>query len=204
MTQAGRASRLKEARLFVAGPPTLILDRFEESLKRAGSFCIVRGRWSLAASPGSTTPTDGSDVPNDSAARNAVAGARSPGPGTIPAGGAQLALVPVQADPGRLRAWLTWVPGPDPTYDPVQVAVDAFALGERDGSRANQMEIERRERAPDTDSAWVTQASNIRHALRSTGLPDDEVDARLALLRARWNRTRRAADTVTEDEPPSV
>ena len=56
-------------------------------------------------------------------------------------------MVPVQADPGMVRAWLTWVPGSNPTQDPVQLAVDAFALGERDGCRANKVAIERREGA---------------------------------------------------------
>ena len=204
MTRPGRASPLREARLFVSGPPSAILDRFEAALRRAGSFCIVRGPWSIAASPDLITSTDRSASPTEIWVRDVVAGARSPGPGTIPVGGAQLALVPVQADPGMVRAWLTWVPGSNPTQDPVQVAVDAFALGERDGSRANKVAIERREGARDPEAAWVSQASNIRHALRSTGLPDEEVDARVAFLRGRWIETRRSAGAITEDEPPSV
>lgn len=204
MTQPGRAARLREARLLVSGPPGAVLDRFEAALLRAGSFHVVRGPWSIAASPDSTSCAVGAIAPESLSSGRAVVGARSPGPGTIPVGGAQLALVPVQADPSTFRAWLTWVPETAAAHDPIAVAIDAFALGERDGSRANQVAIEQREHARDAEAAWAAQASNIRHALQQTGVPDEEVEARIASLHARWIQTRRGAEAVTEDEPPSV
>jgi hypothetical protein len=204
VSEARRASRIREVRLYVSGPPGAVLDRFEAALERAGLFSVVRGDWSIAASPVPSTVDDTVQLVAVGAMRPAVAGGRSPGPGTIPSGGAQLAVVPVQADPTTLRAWVTWVPGESRAPGPVQSAVDLFVSGERESSRATQRALEARERASDAEASWVVQASNIRRALMTTGVPESAIKKRLETLRARWVSTRNGAKSVEEDEPPTI
>ena len=204
MSDPGRTARVSEVRLFLSGPPGAALDRFEAALERAGSFVLTRGPWSLAAAP-RTPSAGGTEAPaSGETSDRAIAGGHSPGPGTVPIGGAQLALVPVQVDPSVLRAWLTWVPVPGVASDPIQVAVDAFNESERDASRVRQSAIEARERTRDVESAWLEQAANIRRALETSGMPTEVISGRLEAMRLRWLRTHRGATAVTEDEPPPV
>jgi hypothetical protein len=187
-------------RLFVSGPPSAVLDRFEAALGRVGLFVFVRGPWSVAATPKNSQNGER----NVGEGRPAVIGVRSPGPGTVPTGGAQLAVIPIQADPSTLRAWLTWVPGAGSPNDPVDVAVEAFSHGEREASRTCQRQVETLEREASYAVQWGTQATNIRAALLSSGVAAEAVEARLDSMRARWAGSLRRAASVEEDDPPAV
>lgn len=200
MSQARRTPRLREVRLFVSGPPGAVLDRFEQALLRAGSFDVARGPWSIAAAP-TVSPSASLLVVSPALP---VVGNHSPGPGTLSAGGAHLALVPVQVFPTCLRAWLTWVPREFPPDDPIDTAVEAFTQSAAEASRTLQRNVEALERARDDEAAWQSQASNIREALTSTGVAPDDVEARVEVLRTRWARTHRRAALTNEDEPPAV
>ena len=204
MSGSGRPARVSEVRLFLSGPPGAVLDRFEAALERAGPFVLTRGPWSLAAAAQAPNASGVASPARGITPVRVIAGGHSPGPGVVPTGGAQLALVPVQSDPAVLRAWLTWVPDPSAAPDPIQAAVDAFIEAERDASRDRQRVIEARELAQDVEATWRNQAENIRRALESTGAPAEVIAARLEATRLRWLRTRRGAGSGEEIEPPTV
>lgn len=196
------AYRVREVLIFFVGPAESVLVRFEAHLRRADVDSFARTPWSLAVA----SPDHATRVPR------VMLGSHSPGPGTMPLGGAQLALVPVQALPETLRGWLTWVEG-DELPSAVEGAVRAFIDDERDTSREVHSRISVAESrvnvglpadAPTGATAWETHAANILAALRATGVADSDATARLAEAKRRWERTQRRAAHAVEEEPPTA
>jgi hypothetical protein len=197
-------TRLQEAVLFLAGPAPDALDQFEVILRGAGLLVTHRSEWSVAFACADRTPDMA--VPPSS-----VAGSHSPGPGTLPPGTGQIALVPVQVAPGILRGWLTYSPpvpsDPDGNGVPDQGldAPDIFGAivnPVRAVSRHLQSIVATAEKASAAEAEWQSRASNVRKALVTTGLPSDVIEARLQQLEKRWRDTHQRAGAVIEDEPP--
>ena len=197
-------TRLQEAVLFLAGPAPDALDQFEVILRGAGLLVTHRSEWSVAFACADWTP----DMASPS---SPVAGSHSPGPGTLPPGTGQIALVPVQVAPGILRGWLTYSP-PVPS-DPDGTGVPDQGLDARDifgaivnpvraVSRHLQSIVATAEKASAAEAEWQSRASNVRKALVTTGLPSDVIEARLQQLEKRWRDTHQRAGAVIEDEPP--
>ncbi len=198
--------RVREVRLYFHGPPSAVLDRFEEVLARAGPFVFARTPWSLAAAPrvhAETLAKPNEDRPARGIPRDglAIAGSQSPGPGTLGVGGAQLALVPVQGSPAHVRAWLSWVPDTGTGESLIDAAIGEFLDKERDGSRAVQVEVDAAERGGG-EATWAAQMANLHRALVVSGVATGDIEARLSAMRARWLAARRGADAADEVEPP--
>jgi len=197
-------TRLQEAVLFLAGPAPDALDQIEVILRGAGLLVTHRSEWSVAFACADRTP----DMASPS---SPVAGSHSPGPGTLPPGTGQFALVPVQVAPGILRGWLTYSPpvpsDPDGNGVPDQGldAPDIFGAivnPVRAVSRHLQSIVATAEKASAAEAEWQSRASNVRKALVTTGLPTDVIEARLQQLEKRWRDTHQRAGAVIEDEPP--
>ena len=190
--------------LFLAGPAPDALDQFEVILRGAGLLVTHRSEWSVAFACADRTP----DMASPS---SPVAGSHSPGPGTLPPGTGQIALVPVQVAPGILRGWLTYSPpvpsDPDGNGVPDQGldAPDIFGAivnPVRAVSRHLQSIVATAEKASAAEAERQSRASNVRKALVTTGLPTDVIEARLQQLEKRWRDTHQRAGAVIEDEPP--
>lgn len=197
-------TRLREAVLFLAGPAPDALDQIEVILRGAGLLVTHRSEWSVAFACADRTPDRASPS-------SPVAGSHSPGPGTLPPGTGQIALVPVQVAPGILRGWLTYSPpvpsDPDGNGVPDQGldAPDIFGAivnPVRAVSRHLQFIVATAEKASAAEAEWQSRASNVRKALVTTGLPTDVIEARLQQLEKRWRDTHQRAGAVIEDEPP--
>ena len=190
--------------LFLAGPAPDTLDQFEAILRGAGLLVTHRSEWSVAFACADRSL----DMADPS---SPVAGSHSPGPGTLPAGTGQIALVPVQVAPGILRGWLTYSPPvpsdpdgngvPDQGLDAPDI-FDAIVNPVRAVSRHLQSIVATAEKASAAEAEWQSRASNVRKALVMTGLPTDVIEARLQQLEKRWRDTHQRAGAVIEDEPP--
>lgn len=199
-----KRTRLQEAVLFLPGPAPDALDQFEIILRGAGLLVTHRSDWSVAFACAHQSP----DI---ATASHSVAGSHSPGPGTLPPGSGQFALVPVQVAPGILRGWLTYSPpvpsAPDGNVRPnlgrdTPDIFNAIVDPVRAISRHLQSIVTGAEEASAAQAEWQSRASNIRKALAAIGTPTGVIEARLNALEKRWRETHQRASAVTEDEPP--
>jgi hypothetical protein len=115
-----------------------------------------------------------------------------------PAGGGQVAAVPVQLKPEWCRLWVT-VSG----TGPAAAAAAAFVAGlrERDGrARPVVRELEGAIYAP---ARWPEYAATLSASLRKQGLPAAAIEARLARFRQRWDALGKKA-AGAPDGPPAA
>jgi hypothetical protein len=127
-------------------------------------------------------------------------GRHSAGNEFLPAGTSQVAAVPIQRRPEWCRVWVHVN-----DVGAVAAAVAAYVECGRERSRRVGLAVQELERAIYSDAQWPAHEATLRASLLRGGAASEDIDARIAAFKRRWDALgRKAAAAPPEQRPTGI